>query len=205
MDSRPSKGHACCLQTAFQRFQLAVDSYVLWPSVGLGRVYVVTWNSAVVLSPESSPRAKQVNQGFRITVLAVIGNHPQASGIQRLVLINRLQINLERWNETYFPATLSEKGQILRDAVADKHVVWLHRVPESPEQVDLGGVAKAVLRDLRAVINNDSNSDYDSRAGGSGAVGFRLIGVNGLDFEYNSTLRLCRIDGHVFSNEEGGQ
>jgi hypothetical protein len=42
-------------------------------------------------------------------------------------------------------------------------------------------------------------------AGGSGAVGFRLIGVNGLDFEYYSALRLCRIDGHVFSNEKGGQ
>jgi len=119
------------------------------------------------------------------------------------VLVHGVQINLLRGNKTQFPAASSEKSQLIRDAVTNKHIMWLHRVPELTEQVNLGGVAKTVLRDPGAVINNDSNGNYDPSAGGSGVVGLRLIAVNGLGGEYNCALRWYRIDGDVSSKEEG--
>ena len=113
MDCRPSMdGHTCCPETASQPFLPAYDFYPLWPSVGFGGSRGVTWDSRVVLSP-GLPAGKTSKLGLP---------HHYTRGHQ-LVLINRVQINLERWNEAYFPGPLSEKGQILRDAIADKHVV----------------------------------------------------------------------------------
>jgi hypothetical protein len=58
------------------------------------------------------------------------------------VLVNGVQTNLLRGNKTQFPAGSSEKSQLIRDALTNKYIMWLHRVPEFTERVNLGGVAK---------------------------------------------------------------
>jgi hypothetical protein len=119
------------------------------------------------------------------------------------VSIHSAQVQVARGNEIQCPSPPAEKGQEIVYTIAVEQVIGLNGFPEVPQQVYFGGVGEAGLPDLDTVISDHLDAGYDLCGDCRFQVGCGLIGGSGLDVDYDYASGACRIDFHVFSNEEG--